>query len=260
MLNVIVFFIFLMIWVLPPFRKQGRQRMPAKKWYLLSVLTMAIPGFIVIIALQIGLGWLLKLWAPSYVVQCVVDAFICAALVEETCKFLAGRAYLRASKADRKVDYIFLFGAAGMGYEIIESLAGMSGGGIIGGIVRGVFAIHVFWQMYMGAHYYEYTKAKEAGDERAARRELRKSFLVPILLHGLNDVGLFFIDPAVSGEAQGLSRTEEYLLAAGMVIFILSFILNIILVVVTLKTAYRSANESREEEQAPAAAQEESGI
>lgn len=245
MLNVAIFFVFLLIWVLPPFLKQEKQGMPAKKWFLFPVLTMATLGFIVVVVLQILLGYLFKTLSPGYVADCFLEAFIGAAVVEETCKFFAGRIYLKHSKAYRKIDYIFIFAAAGIGYEIIESLAGLDGGGVIGGIIRGVFAIHVFWQMYMGAHYYEYIKAKKEGKRSASRKELCKAFIVPVLLHGLNDVGLFFLDPVVSQDAENISDTADALLAAGMFIFVLSLILNIIFMVTTLKTVYRTAKESR---------------
>lgn len=247
MLNIIIFFIFLALWILPSFKKQGKNGMPAKKWYWLSALLMAIPGFIVVILLQFAAGWIMARTMTNSILYNFADAFLSAALVEECVKFLAGYLIIKKCGAVRKIDYIFLFGMSGIGYEITESLLGMSGGGVIGGIVRGIFCIHVFWQMFMGAHFYEYQAAKTAGNKSGSKKEFCKTFLLPIFLHGFNDFSIFVMERGVNIESVSSPEiTDENMLLIGSLLFIISFVCCIVFIIKTNKMVHREAKKSKE--------------
>ena len=204
---ILAFLIFLLIWFLPPFRKQGKAGKPAAKWYVLPTLTTAIIGFAVILGLQLLLMLFTNaVFTPGSAALAFFNAFISAALIEESGKGLTGWLFTKRSGAARKIDYMFIFGAAGLGFELSESLLKLDD--VVSGIFTGVMCLHVFWQIYMGAHIYEYRAAKAAGDAKKAKTELCKALLVPYLLHALNDL-LAFLAEMLMAAMGGMEAIEQ---------------------------------------------------
>lgn len=245
MLFLIVFFGFLTIFLLPLYRKQGKEGMPAKKWYVLPMVVTAVAGFVVALGAQIILKTVMIVLNMSGIVTDIIFAFIGAALVEELLKFGVGYAFIKKSKVTRKIDYIFILGACGLGFEIIESLL-MSSGGLIAGIVRGALCLHVFFQLYMGAQLFEYKKAKEIGDKVKAKASLLKMWLIPFFLHGFNDIGSFFITRGVDVETSAI--IDSTVLIAGAAIWAVTLVFYVIFFIRTYRITRRAAIDSREEE------------
>ena len=241
-LNILIFLVFLFIWVYPPYRRQGKEGMPAKKWYLFNFLITAIPGFVVAVILQLLLQAVTDRMTAPTVVIILIDAFLSAGVFEEVIKFFGGRLLLKRSQAVRKIDYIFLFAASGIGFELTESIFSVLDGNLIGSVIRGVFCLHVFWQIYMGAHYYEYRKAKETGNQRAACGQFFRFLIVPILLHGLNDFGVLWILEVSSTD---LALQDDMQIAAALLAIGIALVVGIIFIIRTEIMVYREANRSR---------------
>ena len=249
----LVFFVFLFIWLYRPVKNLGKERQVKTKWLVGAVLLTAIPGFAVIIGFEFLGGYLMQALSLQGVLKCLFDAFITAALIEEGFKYLIARPLLKPSQAQRRIDVIFMFMAVGLGFEIIESLLGLfTDSTILVGLIRGVFCSHVFWQMYMGAHYYDYRAAKAQGDKRTAHRELARALLVPFFLHGMNDFSIFFLETQIIEEGEEFVPGPYCELA--LIIFLVYFVANIVFMVRTLKMVNREATHARiEAEEARAA-------
>ena len=245
-LAVVVFVAFLCIWVLPPYLKQGKVNRPSFKWNLLAMALSAVAVFFAAAGLQL---LLLKVQAAvnaPTVVDRALDAFISASLIEEFFKGLVGALVLKWSKAIRRIDAIFIFAASGIGFEVTESLMSMGeGSDLIAGILRGALCLHVFLQLFMGAYYYKFKKTGKTWDFCLA-------FLVPFVVHGLNDFFLFLMqdslgaitemDPQVLTEGTATAGTDAII---GLVYMLLVLALNIVFMVITLRMVYREAKLSR---------------
>lgn len=220
----------------------GKKEKPDKKWYIFSALAASVGIILPVALLQAGISHLGAFFIHNSVVKDIFNAFITAALIEEFIKFLVGYIFVKYSKAQRKIDYIFIFAAAGIGFEVIESLL-LASGNIMFSIVRGVLCVHVFWQMYQGACYYEYKKEKQ---EKGKSAQLIKAFVITIILHGLNDTGSFVALEGVDPVTEKL--VDENIFFAGMAVLIISAIMNIVFMAITRHIAKREAIASRERE------------
>ena len=248
-LSVVIFLGFVALWVLPPFLKQGRNGGVSLIWHLFSLLAGAIVGFGGSVGLQLLFDNAVAASGISGVPFHLVNAFISAALFEEVLKFACGRVMLHFSKAVRKIDYIFIIGAAGVGFELTETFFGMNGDStLVGGIIRGVTCLHVFLQLFMGAHLYEYHKARKAGEKGRAVREFILTFLVPFFVHGFNDFAMFMLQDSVNvpaGTTDAVSALVSTSTLAGIVLFILAMAVDIVFMIFTLKTVYKESKNSR---------------
>lgn len=80
--------------------------------------------------------------------------------------------------------------AASLGFAALENvLYVFTSGGFSTAILRALTAVpgHAVFGVFMGLHYGAAKRAATRGDSRTADRELRKAYLVPVLLHGFYD-------------------------------------------------------------------------
>lgn len=252
MVPIVIFIAFCFVWYFPVWKGQGKTDRLPKGTVAKAIGIGLVPAFLVIILLQIGFGYLERALPLSPVARTFSTSYISAALVEEGVKFLGAYLIIRKTCPKRKVDYVLIFGAVGLGYEVVETLLLL--GSIVAGIGRGVFALHIIWQFFMGSFFWEYRKAKENNDRRAQRRSLILAFAVPVILHGTNDFLAFM---AESG-AQNVDEKvwESFTLAkpmppemmpavwwfAALLVFML---FEIVFQIMTFKMALASAKESR---------------
>ena len=252
-LSVVIFLAFVALWVLPPFLKQGKTGGVSLKWHLFSLLAGAIVACGVAVVIQLFVvDKIVEASGITGVALHLVNAFISASLIEEAFKFACGRVVLHFSKAVRKIDYIFIIGAAGVGFELTETFLGMNGDtNIVGGIIRGVTCLHVFLQLFMGVHLYEYHKAKKAGNNGRTVGEFILTFLVPFFVHGFNDFSLFMLQEGMSGSAEALAAGNYSELSlsggtmVGIVMVILGIAIDIVFMIFTLKAVYKESKNSR---------------
>lgn len=252
MLSLVIFLIFVFVWYFPVWRRQGKtDRLP--RWTILKAILLGlIPGFLAIILLQIAAGYLEKALALSGAAYRASDSYISAALVEECVKFLGAWLILRKAAPKRKVDYALIFGAVGLGYEVTETALGLSGS-LLGGVIRGVFALHIIWQLWMGLYYYEYRRSKLAGDEKGKRKNFLLAFGVPVLLHGTNDFLAFMAEDSFNlAQAAGESGAEMTVYAVWIGLLIFFMLAQLVFQIITFKKALRAAEESRKLDALPA--------
>lgn len=218
-MGVIIFFIFCVLWYLRPVLTQGKENSLPAKTYITTILFSTIPAMAMILALQIGFGWLLK-WIgvdthANYFWMAVKD-FILAGCFEEFIKYFCGNKFLSKLENPRRVDFILIMGAAGLGYEIIESLMLVSSP--IAGIMRGVACLHIMWQYMMGEYLYRAYVAKREGNESEAKKNTFKAFFYPIILHGLND---YFVSIVTLFSPNGDAPSETSLIVIGVCVLLL---------------------------------------
>lgn len=247
----IIFLIFVFVWYFPVYCGQGKTERLSHRTVPIAILTGMIPVFAVVLLIQIGLGRFYKLISVSGMLYTALDAFVSAALVEEFVKFVAGYLIVRKTKPQRGVDYVLIFGAVGLGYEVTETLLQLDS--VIAGIVRGVFALHIIWQFWMGLYYWKFRDAKRLSDSKSAVKNITLAFVVPIVLHGMNDFLLFVIqekmkagDSVITENVSGMETVideESMLLWVGALL--LFMVIEIVFQIVTFRKALREARKSR---------------
>lgn len=184
-----VFIFFVFVWFFPVVLKQRKNGFASVKSILLTILTGLVPATLVLLALEVIFGWICR-WTGIVnreILYGVLKALIMYALIEEGVKFFFADIAVKKQKDATKIDYIVLFGAIGLGYEIVESLM-LGIGNVAAAVIRGAFVAHIMYQFIMGAHFFEYKKAKSTGNEQRAKKELLLALLLPFLLHGVNDL------------------------------------------------------------------------
>ena len=246
MIQDIIFFIFLLVWTMPFYRKAGKTTTFDKKWKWKTFLFMATIGFVGVLVIQAGLMLGVRAMGLPDVPYYLIYAFVGAALLEESAKFLISKWFIRLSGAKTKWDYLVIFGLVGIGFQVTESL-GLSGGSPIAGVIRGVFCSHMFYQLFMGAFYYEYVKAKEEGSTSLAKKNLALSLTVPWFVHGIWDFPLLLLTGVIMGAGDDYMA---YVSAHGtftdiiVILMVAALVLHFTVVVKSLKAVKKAADES----------------
>lgn len=230
MFGIFVFLAFAAIWFIRPFKLRGTEGRPPFKWFVFAVLAGAFFSNLVAVILQATIGGLvLASGILSEVAYNFFKAFVMAALFEETLKFIPAYFFTKKSGAIQKIDYMLLFGAAGFGFELIESVLHIITTSSPIAVIFRVACLHVFWTMFLGAFFYEYKMAKQRGESSKATLMLVIGFLGSILLHGSHDIGLFLMTEVPAFEE------------IGFYIFVADIIAEIIVMVYVLRLANKEA-------------------
>ena len=169
-MGIIVFAVFVLVWLLPLFIKQRKTGLVAGNSMLLGILSGLLPAAILLILSQIVAGWIFAFIGlnESGMLRAFISSFIMAALIEELFKFYFANKILQKAGPYKKIDCFAVFGAVGLGYEIIESaMFGLSDP--LTGIIRGFSLAHVMYQFIMASHYFEWKKAERDGNEGKAK-------------------------------------------------------------------------------------------
>ena len=257
-LFVLIFIAFDFVWYFPVYRRQGLTDRLPRRTVPVSILVGLIPVFLASIFVQFGGGFLRRAIPFSEVANLALDSYFDAALVEELMKFLGAYLIVRKVCPKRKVDYVLIFGAVGLGFEVTESLLLMDSA--IAALGRGVFALHIIWQFFMGMFFWEYRQAKQLGDRHGVRKNLCLAFGVPIVLHGTNDFLAFMaeralntLDAAAPETLEAVEALAPETEAAGvwMLLLLIFLVVQIVFQIVTFKMALKTAKESRRLDNAP---------
>lgn len=238
---ILFFLLFAMIWYYPVWQKQGKLHRLSGKRFFLGLFLGAIPAMLICLILQTGIGILCSRLHFSSVITHLIDALICAALIEEGFKFFFAKITCKKSNANYRIDYVLLFGAVGLGFQIIESVMAIDG--VLTAIIRGVLAYHIIWQFWMGYYYYDLLDAKESGDKKKKAKAFFMTFIVPIFMHFACDFIAFMAVDAVNAEDLSGSGIETWAFA-----FVAFILFSIIFLFKTLKMVYKAAKEKREVE------------
>ena len=118
-----------------------------------------------------------------------LDAFVVAALCEETCKFLFLRTTWRNRAFDFQFDAIVYAVTVSLGFAALENVLYVLQYGLQTGLLRAVTAVpgHAIFGVFMG-YFYGYAKLSDCwGRPGDTRIYLRLSVVAPLALHGLYD-------------------------------------------------------------------------
>jgi RsiW-degrading membrane proteinase PrsW (M82 family) len=191
--------IIMALWILPAYLKAPKDYRLDKKFIIKTIIMGILIGFIGAFILQIIVGSIfanvLRIPQDSLLYE-FLKAFIMFGLIEELMKFSVGSFSLKRSQFQSKFDYMFIFALAAFGFTLLETTIASSGG--LAGIFRAFFPFHIMWQIFMGAHFYEYKVAKMNNDSKTMKKELAIAFAVPILMHGCCDFSTTLIGNAAS--------------------------------------------------------------
>jgi len=133
-------------------------------------------------------------FTPNTMLYNAVECFFVVAMAEEAGKYFVLKKF---AWNDKNFDYMFdgiVYGVCvGLGFAIVENICYVLENGVSNAIMRAVTAVpgHATFGIYMGL-YLSYAKYYQfQGSESKSKRNLRKSFVVPVLLHGFYDFCLF---------------------------------------------------------------------
>lgn len=118
-----------------------------------------------------------------------LNAFVVAALCEETCKFLFLRTTWRSRAFDYQFDAIVYAVTVSLGFAALENVLYVLQYGMQTGLLRAVTAVpgHAIFGVFMG-YFYGYAKLSDYwGRPNDTRTYLRLSVVAPLALHGLYD-------------------------------------------------------------------------
>ena len=218
--------VIMVLWILPAYLKAPKEYRLDKKFIIKTILMGIVIGFIGAFILQIIAGSIftnvLKIPQDSLLYE-FIKAFIIFGLIEELMKFSVGSFSLKKSKFQSKFDYMFIFSLAAFGFTLLETTIASSGG--LAGIFRAFFPFHIMWQIFMGAHFYEYKVAKMNNDSKTMKKELALAFAVPILMHGCCDFSTTLISNALTsiqltmGTLDLISLILPLIYMTGLIIF-----------------------------------------
>lgn len=225
------------LWLVPIFLKTPKDYRYDKK-FLIKTVIYGILVFIVSVIIQGILSIILFNGfniPKDSLLFAILMAIIGYGLVEEVMKFLVGSFSLKKSKFHSKFDYMLIFALTALGFTFIETFMFSSTAGIFG-LIRGLFPFHIMWQVFMGAHYYEYKVAKRNNDSKAMKKEWLLAFAVPIVMHGCCDSSVVFLSRAANlANATNLAVISM----TDILSLVLPFIYMIILIIFTVVTAYK---------------------
>lgn len=221
--------IIMALWILPAYLKAPKDYRLDKKFIIKAILMGLVVGFIGAFILQIIAGSIFvnvfKIPQDSLLYE-FIKAFILFGLIEELMKFSAGSFSLKKSQFQSKFDYIIIFALAAFGFTLLETTIVSSGG--LAGIFRAFFPFHIMWQIFMGAHLYEYKIAKLNNDSKTMKKELALAFGVPILMHGCCDFSTTLIGHAFTSIQTTMSTLDIISLALPLICIIAIIIFTII--------------------------------
>ena len=236
MITILLFIVCSLLWYIPVYKKQGKPGQLSAWKCVISILTGALPVFIVSTLIQIGLGLVMSSADKHSVPYIIFNAFIVAGVTEELVKFLGALLLVKLFKVQRQIDYVLIFGGVGLGFHLLES--GVSSSNLLSAVLGSILVYHMFWQFWMGLNYYEYRQASLTGKSKTKFFIL--AFMVPILLHGVNDFIVFMVEELATSNNEGFA-------AVWALAYLVWFVIFVIFIIITLRKVYRSARKSREE-------------
>ena len=194
------------VWFIIIYNMQKKSKKLSLKYCIIAMLAGAIPVMLLTLIAQIGLGFGLRLLPDGYLKE-TLDAFIVAALVEESLKMIAGIIICKKVKPERHIDCVLIFACVGLGFMMTEHIMGTSG--IVSTIVQTLAPGHLSFQIIMGDLYY--------------RNKKGAALIVPVIIHGIWDT-MCLVGPLLIAS---MASDAEILLGAALLLLLLPFCIGI---------------------------------
>lgn len=175
---------------------RGRDVYPEPARVVWTTFGLGVLSVIPVLAFALPLSALLGDLADPFA-RAAYEAFILAALPEETCKILVLVLYARRHSAfDEPMDGVVYGVAASLGFATMENVLYVAQGGLGVAILRALTSIpgHATFGAIMG-----YYLGQAAFDPRRARGAMIAAFAWPLCLHGLYDFPLLAAREAAGG-------------------------------------------------------------
>lgn len=225
-LGTLIVVVLSLCWYMPVYKKAAGPDRVDKKTLRNTFFVGLVPTFIVAFFIQMGIAFIYNHVGleEGSAVRVIITAFVSYALVEESAKMFFGSIMVKRLKEVNAKNYILVFGMIGIGFEIFESMMLVGMAGIIGAILRGVLALHVICQIWMGGYCYRAYKCKENADRAGYRKNMILALLIPVLVHGFHDScsaagilteGMGSTGTVVTVIVYGLAAVFDLLLAFG---------------------------------------------
>lgn len=236
-----IYLVFVAIWYLPLFIKHRRIKKERARHYV-AAFFLGTAAVIAAILAQTGMIAVLPNSLPKGVPGIICGFFrimLTVGVSEELLKFFAGRLVIRKIPDLNEAGCMLLFGAVGLGFETLETLAtGMASPLAVA--VRCVTALHIFLQLYMGKFWWRALEAKRAGDIPRFLKERRKALLIPILIHTVFDYPILKIDSMT----EEVDDTVALLCVIGAVVFAVVCVIMILISANRTLKAEKAAHEA----------------
>ena len=185
-MGILVFLPFALLWYLPLFAKHRKTVREKGRYYFFAFLMGAV-AFIAAVIVQ-GLcntaTMNIKPTGIAYDLYGFTKVLLVVAAGEELLKFFFGNLILKKVPDLTEAGSMLILGMTGFGFEVVESL---SAADPLGAVFRGLTALHIFFQMWMGKYWWQAQQAKQLGDRETYKQKKRKAFLTPILMHAFFD-------------------------------------------------------------------------
>lgn len=171
------------------------------KWLIILIILMGALSAVPAIILELVMEGLYNLfYTQGTMMYLFLENFIGVALVEEVCKYFAGRIPTWKNRNfDYKFDGMVYMVASAVGFAILENILYVMQGGIKIALMRAVLSVpaHVTCGIFMGLFY---GKSKYAAVHLQSGRAQLYTFLgifVPMIIHGFYDFSLSLGTPVV---------------------------------------------------------------
>ncbi len=147
----------------------------------------AVPIFAIIVGTV--LEWVGNaLFAYTPVLYSLFSAFIVAAAVEETGKYMVLKKLTWKNPAfNYRFDGVVYSTTVALGFDIIENLLYLVGSDASTAYLRAAFPGHFIFGIYMGYYYGQAKSLELAGDLAGAKKMRRKGVITAVLIHGFYD-------------------------------------------------------------------------
>lgn len=164
--------------------------------------------------------------AEGTVMYAILRAFVVAALCEEIGKYLVVKIFVWNSRQfNCTFDGIVYSTFVSLGFATLENILYVTNGGISTAIGRMFTAIpgHMSFGVVMGYYLSKAKVAKSDDDIAGYKKNIKKTLLMPILLHGIYD-SLLMIEEEIANEIAGVLSVLTWY-AFIIVLFVAIFII-----------------------------------
>jgi len=215
-MGILIFPVFAAIWYLPLFLKHRKTVREPAKYYLIAF-ALGLASGVAATAVQLIFGYLTKslnlpgIWAEIFGFAKVL---VVVAVVEELLKLYSGYLVIKKIPDISEAGCMLIMGMVGVGFEFFESIAVFD---VLTAVLRGLTALHIFFQLLMGKYLWRALQARMVDDTAAYTGNMRTALLWPVALHTAFDYPVL---KAVSLVDKGLVNEKAGLIMIGFALLV----------------------------------------
>lgn len=207
LLNLVVFIAFALVWYLPLYLRHHKL-VHEPRWTYLKAFGLGLVSIIISALIQMSEELLTQNLSFSVVTAEIIgflNVLFIVAATEELSKFFMGYLVLRKIPDLTEAGSMLVMGMVGLTFEAFEMIMTED---VFAAIVRGLTALHIFFQLWMGKYWWRAMQSKKTGDMQAYKKDIRLAILIPIVLHAAFDYPVLkaneFVDKGYINEDLGV--------------------------------------------------------